>query len=267
MRPTHSFLFLPLVLAAGSTTATAAGAPPPVLVELFTSEGCSSCPPADAFLADLQRERALPGNQVIVLGEHVDYWDRLGWVDPYASPGSGQRQREYARTLRQPTVYTPQMVIDGTYGKVGSDRSEVRKAITAAASRPKAQVTVAPAASRAGHPEATFQVQVEGLHPGAGEGPVVLYLAVTENGLTSRVTRGENAGRILSHTAVARRLLRIAELAPGNDHYATAVQVPLDPAWKRPNLGVVAFLQSAGTGRILGVASSLLGPAQLAGAL
>jgi hypothetical protein len=268
MRPLIPALIQILVLVSGLATAAAHGATPqagrpgPVLVELFTSEGCSSCPPADAFLAELEGTHTASGAEVIVAGEHVDYWNNLGWADPYSSPAFSQRQRAYAASLRQSTVYTPQVVVDGTDERVGSDRGEVRQAIATAAARPKARVSLAPA--QVSPPDAgqgyALQISIDGLHPGSADGPAALYLAITEDGLQSRVTRGENAGRLLTHVAVVRRLTRVAVLDRGRDSYATTVRVPLDPAWKGKALRAVAFLQAEGSGHILGAASSACGP-------
>jgi hypothetical protein len=115
-----------------------------VLVELFTSEGCSSCPPADRLMMELERAPRVAKAEVIVLGEHVDYWDRLGWVDPYSSAGFSDRQARHAARFGLGGPYTPQVVIDGQAEAVGSDRPRVLQAITEASSRQKATVTSAP---------------------------------------------------------------------------------------------------------------------------
>jgi len=245
---------------AGHGFSSPAAGPAPVLVELFTSEGCSSCPPADAFLAELEGAHAASGAEVIVVGEHVDYWDRLGWADPYSSPSSTRRQQDYAAALGQSAVYTPQVVVDGTYEGVGSDRNQVWKAIAMAAARPKARMSLAPASLQDDRQKVSLQVRIDGLRPAAADGPAILYLAITEDGLQSRVTRGENAGRVLTHAAVLRRLSRIAVLDPGKDTFATTVQVPLDPVWKRRSLRAVGFLQGGRSGRILGAASGSFSP-------
>jgi len=266
MRPTLPPLprSLALLFGLAATAMAAHGSPSPgtgpapVLVELFTSEGCSNCPPADALLAELEGAHAASGAEVIVVGEHVDYWDRLGWADPYSSPSFTRRQEDYAAALRQPTVYTPQVVVDGTYEGVGSDRNQVWKAITAASARPKARMSLT--RLQDDHQEASLQVRIDGLRSAAGDGPAVLYLAITEDGLQSRVTRGANAGRVLIHAAVLRRLTRIAVLDPGKDTFAATVQVPLDPVWKRQSLRAVGFLQGERSGRILGAVSGPLNP-------
>src|SRR5947207_1240023 len=113
-------------------------APTPVLVELFTSEGCSSCPPADLLLARLQKEQPIKGVQVIPLSEHVDYWNQLGWTDPFSSGAFTSRQQSYSRAIRSTDVYTPQMLVDGTVAFVGSDSRKAIETLTAAARAPKA---------------------------------------------------------------------------------------------------------------------------------
>jgi hypothetical protein len=140
------FIFMFLIsLASGNCALASAGLGGfgPVLVELFTSEGCSSCPPADALLMELEASRRISGADVIVLSEHVDYWNRLGWADPYSSDRFSQRQEKYEIQLGESGTYTPQMVVDGRRGLVGSDRAGALRAIAAAAGQPKAKVTVA----------------------------------------------------------------------------------------------------------------------------
>src|SRR5215213_894825 len=117
----------------------------PVLVELFTSEGCSSCPPADALLETLDRTQPVAGAETIVLSEHVDYWNQIGWTDPFSSEQFSQRQQAYAKRLRIDGAYTPQMVVDGTAEFVGSDRKVGLAAIGKAAGIPKAVVRISAA--------------------------------------------------------------------------------------------------------------------------
>ena len=186
-----------------------------VVAELFTSEGCSSCPPADALLMRLAHEQFVPGVRVLALGEHVDYWDRLGWRDPFSSPGFSNRQSEYeARVFHSGSVYTPQLVIDGRFQEVGSDVNAVRRAIARAAQDAKAEVVVTAQPDDAGHVRVQVQVSTP---PGAviGERADVI-VALTEDQLTSDVQRGENRGRLLKHGAVVRSLTALGSLTALN---------------------------------------------------
>jgi len=176
----------------------------PVVVELFTSEGCSSCPAADTVLARLAATQPIKGAHIIALSEHVDYWNQLGWRDPFSSAAYSRRQSEYASAFRSDQVYTPQMVVDGQTEFVGSDERAAGAAIAEAARKSKAQVTVALSSGN------SATVRVSGLHGGVG--PVDVYAAVTESGLVSQVANGENAGRRLTHAAVVRRLERIGTI-------------------------------------------------------
>nr|MBA2527451.1 DUF1223 domain-containing protein [Pyrinomonadaceae bacterium] len=126
--------------AAEGTPLPASAEAKPIIVELFTSEGCSSCPPADEVLARLEQSPPVPGVEVIALSQHVDYWNRLGWADPFSSPQFSDRQKGYAQAFRQPRIYTPQMVVDGRAEFVGSDARRAREEIAKAAREPKAQV-------------------------------------------------------------------------------------------------------------------------------
>jgi hypothetical protein len=205
-----------------------------VLVELFTSEGCSSCPPADAVLARLHREQPVPGAEIIVLSEHVDYWDNLGWRDPFSDRVYSDRQNEYGGR-----IYTPQAVVDGRVDILGSDRNALVTAITAAAGRPHGSVSLTSTAKG-------VRIAVVGLsaHPDAD-----VMVAVVEDGLTSKVERGENAGRTLAHTAVVRALVRAGTIPAAAAEWATEVPVPRNDSWKQPR--VVAFVQEARSRRVL----------------
>ena len=214
---------------------TVLAAPPtPVLLELFTSEGCSSCPPADVFLEKLDHDQPIPGAELIVISEHVDYWNHLGWSDPYSSSQYSARQRDYSRLMQSDDVYTPQLVIDGQKGLVGSERAEATRAIQKAVAAPKTALNLT--ASRAGN---TGLVRVE-LPEHAAHSD--LYLVLASDHARSQVERGENAGRALTHVAVA---YSFAKIASGRE-----IKVQLKPGDTR----VIAFLQDRATGKVTGVA-------------
>lgn len=229
----------------------------PVVVELFTSEGCSSCPPADALLDKLDRERQIGNAEIIALEEHVDYWDHLGWHDPFSSAQWTKRQQDYAASFRNDGVYTPQMVVDGRAEFVGSSQSRARTAIAEVVREPKAEIRLG---SDPANGKARVSIDVKML-PAAPSEKAEVWLAITETGLHSKVMRGENAGEDLHHAAVVRSLRKVGEAAPNRDvAYSGEHDVPLDPAWKKENLRVVAFVQDAKTRHILGAASVRVTP-------
>jgi hypothetical protein len=218
----------------------------PILVELFTSEGCSSCPPADRLLETFDRTQPVSGADLIVLSEHVDYWNRLGWTDPYSSPLFSERQQEYVRHLHLDEAYTPQLVIDGQADFVGSDERSIRAGILRAETRPKAAISVR--AQRRG-PEVRVSLEV-----GDRMRPAELYLALANDPPQAQVTRGENSGRTLRHVAVVRSLVRIGAL-PARGGFAKELTLTLknenSQAWR-----VVAFLQDSGSKSVLGAAEA-----------
>lgn len=233
------FRFACIALFAGSMVLHPAVSSSPVLVELFTSEGCSDCPPADALLGKLDSP------QVIVLSEHVDYWNRTGWTDPFSSAQFSQRQNEYAARFRIDSIYTPQMVVDGSAQFVGSDSSRAREAIAAAAKQPKTEVSVSVMGSKT-------NVRV-GEHNGA----VLVYLAVAQDKATSNVRAGENRGRELHHVAVVRSLTQIASLKPGQT-FEQDIEIPRKALQPGVGMHAVVFIQDKETGRILGSAVSTI---------
>lgn len=249
----------PVRLAPGPGT----GREAPVLVELFTSEGCSSCPPADDLLLEIHQAHAIADAEVLVLSEHVDYWNRLGWVDPFSSAQFSDRQKGYAARFGRSSVYTPQMVVDGREELVGSDRGHALRAIADAARRPKATVVLALAPGRAAGDAnpVRLAVRVEGLPSAPHDHPADVFLAVTESGLHSQVLRGENAGRRLDHTGVVRKLVDLGPTDPRTDGFTAMPEVFMDPGWNREHLRVVVFVQGAGCGPVLGsTALSLAAP-------
>ncbi|WP_394823588.1 DUF1223 domain-containing protein [Pendulispora albinea] len=226
---------LPLV--ASCKTAEALPSSPPAsgpgvaVVELFSSEGCSSCPPADEVLSDLVRKG---DGRVFPLAFHVDYWDDLGWADPFASAQATARQREYAASFGTSSVFTPQMIVDGTEAFVGSDASHARDAITRALARaPSTRLTVT--AERADAQSLRVHYRFD---PAPKDG--VLRLALVERGLVTRVPRGENAGRTLAHENVVRSFVTV----PIHAAEGTAV-LPVPSSVDRRRAEVIGYVQSA----------------------
>lgn len=210
---------------------------PPVVVELFTSQGCSSCPPADAYLGELAHRPA-----VLALSFHVDYWNYIGWVDPFASPEATQRQRDYARRLGRPYVYTPQMVVDGAAEGVGSEPAIIDRLIANArnAIRGRAELTLARNAGGG------LAVHVGGAALDAE--PCTLWLVAYERSRVTRVVAGENDGRTLTEYQIVRKLESIGQWVGG------ALDVTV-PASELGNGGIAVLLQAGGSGRIITAAS------------
>jgi len=251
MRLSHAaFAVLAATLACTSPTAGTAlarGPAQPVVVELFTSEGCSSCPPADAALDRLARDQPVAGAEVIALELHVDYWNYLGWADPFSQAAFSARQRDYGRAFGKRGVYTPQMVVDGQRELVGSRGRDAEDAIGEAARAQKAKVVV----TRSGD---KVSVAVEGLPVGGSGDAVDVMLAVTESGLSTRVPAGENAGTTVVHGPVVREMRRVGSVAGGTKGLVMVkdVEVNVDPSWRRENLRVVVFVQRQRGMEILG---------------
>jgi hypothetical protein len=202
--------------------------PTPVLVELFTSEGCSSCPRADEALDALAGEQPVPGVRVVPLAMHVTYWNDLGWADPFSDESFSTRQRGYGE------AYTPQMVVGGSHAFPGSRRDAL--AALREVKPPPQALTLRTSVERD-----ALHVTLQGAHGGE------VFVALTEAGLSSHVTAGENAGRTLKLAPLARRLVRLRD--------TDTVTLTLDPNWKREHLAVVAFVQEPNQGRVLSVAT------------
>ncbi|MBA2355678.1 MAG: DUF1223 domain-containing protein [Acidobacteria bacterium] len=223
----------------------------PVLVELFTSEGCSSCPPADDLLRRLTREALVQGVEVIAVSEHVDYWNRLGWSDVFSSEQFSDRQRAYAHAFGSEQIYTPQMVIGGQLQAIGSDWPAVRRAITQVARTPGARVDVV-AAPDAREGRIWVGVDVHDLPVPAARGRVRVLLSVVEDGLVTDVRRGENARRQLRHDGVARTLEVIGHLDEARTDGRFTTSIALRPEWDTTQVRVVAFLEDTRNRHVLG---------------
>jgi hypothetical protein len=219
----------------------------PVLVELFTSEGCSSCPPADEFVQKLDVLQPVPGAQIIVLSEHVDYWDHDGWKDPNSSHALTERQSAYVHMLGLSTPYTPQIIVDGSKELKITDAQAVEMAFQQAASASKSPVRISGVAFDKDNPNVLrAQVEADG-----GEHNADLYLAVALDHVDSQVLRGENGGRHLTHVAVVQQMAKIGKLSKGKN-FSESVQLKLKNAATLDQIRVVAFAQESGPGKLLG---------------
>jgi hypothetical protein len=220
----------------------------PVIVELFTSEGCSSCPAADGNLTMLVQEQPVAGAEIIGLSEHVDYWNRLGWTDPFSSGQFSGRQGEYSQYFKRDDVYTPQMIVNGQREVGGGDMRGALKQIADAAKEPQGEIGIE-IEKEAGN-TVSVKVKPANLPKIAENNAAIVLLAVTESNLTSNVGRGENGGRRLNHTAVTRSLQNIGNA--DNEDKNLSADIILSKDWKRENLSLVAFVQETGSRKILG---------------
>ena len=227
----------------------------PIIVELFTSEGCSSCPPADALLLKLQAVQPVEGANIIALEEHVDYWNHQGWIDPYSSANWTLRQQDYVARFKEKGPYTPQMIVDGQTQLVGDRELQAEQAIRQAAARTKTKVTLA-AGNFASDGAQQFNVQVGKLVGSTDRDIAEVWLAVSESGLGSSVDSGENAGKVLHHGPVVRSLRKIGVASSNGDTaFEASPRVKFKSGWKRQNLQVAVVVQEKKTMRILGAAS------------
>jgi hypothetical protein len=250
-----------LIAGATSTFAVASDVPregaSPVLVELFTSEGCSSCPPADALLAKLDGAQPIPGADVIVLSEHVDYWNHDGWKDAYSSSFFTDRQNNYAHRFGLPSPYTPQMVIDGTTQLNGSDAPAVGHAIETARGRATIPVRIV-SVSLANPGTLDVHLVVEALPADFKARKADVFVAVALNHAESHVSAGENKGRDIRHVAVAESISKVGTVEKGKS-FDRDVRVKVKSTPDPANWRVIAFVQESDAGNVDG-ASLLISP-------
>ena len=251
-------LFL-IVLAPQGRAGAADPAPGTAIVELFTSQGCSSCPPADRLLSKIAGDPRYQG-KVIPLSFHVDYWNYIGWTDPYSSSRWSDRQRVYAgKVFRSNRIYTPQVVVNGRSECVGNSEGEVARRITEALeAEPAGRVSLAVEPPT---PDGHLKVKVGAkLAKAAGSGNLDLWVAVYESGLATPVKSGENASRTLKNDRVVRRLEKALTLpAAAGSEKSGEIVLGLDKRWKVENVGVAAFLQDPATLAIHGAAAREVG--------
>ena len=241
------FLLLAFVASGPVLSAVDKGTPTPVLVELFTSEGCSDCPPADALLAQLDRSQFVPGAYAIVLSEHVTYWNHQGWRDPFSLEEMDERQQEYSTRFGLNSAYTPQMVVDGAQQFVGSDRNALTRALQQSAQTYKLPLEIVDPHLQNG--KASFS-----LRAGSAASGTRWYAAIAADATRSEVARGENAGRTLHHTAVVRALKQIKPSANAQEF-----SLPVDAvATANPDIRLVVFAVDGHTGKVTSAAQSIV---------
>lgn len=213
-----------------------------VLVELFTSEGCSSCPPADRVLAQLEKQQSNGEVEIITLALHVDYWNYLGWKDEFSQKQFSERQSGYAERFKLDSVYTPQMVVDGGTQFVGSNLDNANKAISDSAKNQKANIEISKATDK-------LAVKISGAptHDGA-----YVWLAIAEDDLKTNVRRGENGGKTLDHVSVVREMKLLGNLAAADKTFEAETALQFSPAWKKENLKFVVFVQGKDSKKVFG---------------
>ena len=245
---------------------SAQDAPPPsrgagpkvVLVELFTSEGCSSCPPADALLRQVHGMKTPAGQLIVGISEHVTYWNSLGWADPFSSPAYTERQNAYGASFGLDSVYTPQMVVNGREQFVGSDKGLLEKALRKEQDQPE-PVALRILDTAISGSSLTVRFSATGDKASAGAD---IMAVLADDADQSSVLRGENSGRNLPHVSVARSISRVAKLQAAGEQ---TVQLPIPASFN--NGGghhVIVFAQARGTGRVLGADTRALPDATVA---
>ena len=223
----------------------------PILVELFTSEGCSSCPPADDFIQKLDALQPVDGAQLIVLSEHVTYWDHDGWKDANSSAALTDRQSAYVHVMGLPTPYTPQIIVDGAKEMRINDAQQVEKLFQQAVTTPKIPVRLSAVSLDQGAP-GLLRTHIE-TDANTAKSNADVFVAIALDHVDSQVLRGENGGKRLTHVAVVQQITKVGKLQKGKT-FAEDVQVKLKPGTDRNGIRVVAFVQEQGPGQLLGAA-------------
>jgi len=232
-------------------TANLNGAKGFAVVELFTSEGCSSCPPADAVVAKLQKESA--DKPIYILAYHVDYWNHLGWKDVFSDPDYSKRQRDYAKTLNISSVYTPQIVVNGKTEFVGSEDVTLHNAIKSALKKESlAELTLVNMQISRNTVQVNYNAKGNGNHS-------VLLLALIEKSAQSHVKAGENSGRMLAHVQIVQKLKTITL----TDNKAGFEKINLPNNFTPQNWEVIGFIQNTTTGEIFAAAKAAFLPNQM----
>jgi len=255
MRASAIAIVLAACTFAAASDVAAPASPAGILIELFTSEGCSSCPPADALLQQLERWQPVAGAQLIVLSEHVDYWNHDGWTDPYSSHFFTERQNAYSDHFKLATVYTPQMVVDGNREFLGSDGRLALQACQKASGVRKIPIRISliPGGAQQNSDKLLAHVEADALEESSKLKQADIYVVVALNSAESQVKGGENQGRRLSHVAVVQSLAKIGSVKKGKG-FAQDVSLKLEPHTDAGRVRVIAFMQESGQGQVLGAA-------------
>jgi hypothetical protein len=219
-----------------------------VLVELFTSEGCSSCPPADKVLERLQKEQPVENVEIVPLALHVDYWNYLGWRDEFSSAAYTARQNDYAEKFKIDSIYTPQMVVDGQKQFVGSQFETAINSIKESANTKKSAVEMS-----VGENNLKIEISDLPLNDAA-----YVWFVITEDNLVTDVRRGENSGKQLPHTAVVREMKLLDTLAPDAKSFSVNYNFEIQPTWKKQNLKLIVFVQGQNSKQIYAVGKKQL---------
>lgn len=232
-----------LILLFCGVLAANAQAKTPVMIELFTSEGCPTCPPADKYLAQLENTQPFAGVELITLAWHVDYWNSFGWKDEFSSPVFSQRQVIYSRALNIGETYTPQMFVDGQAHFIGTKADKAEKAVAEAKKKNKHEIALSFDGSK-------LKVDLPKIE---GHKRATVFLAFTESNLVRKIGRGNNAGKTLEHSSVVRSVRSIGMIeADKNSFFAeTLIDIPMD--WARENVKIVVFVQENQSRKILAV--------------
>jgi hypothetical protein len=220
----------------------------PIMLELYTSEGCPTCPPADANLALLERTQPVSGTEIVTLALHVDYWNSLRWRDEYSSPIFSRRQQLYTRALKIDSSYTPQMIVDGQKELIGNNMAKAQKAIIEAARLPKAAIEILEAADK-------FKIKIFNV---PAHQIATVFMAVTEDNLASNRKYGAAAEKKAAHISVVRELKSIGLLTAEQTSLEIDADLHIQPAWKKENLKLIVFVQENTSRKILGVSRKKL---------
>ncbi len=221
----------------------------PVLVELFTSEGCSSCPPADSFLQSLDSNQPVPGAQLIVLSEHVDYFNSEGWKDPYSSSLFTDRQKEYDSAMGAGAPFTPQMIVDGSDTLHLDNQQQMIQTFQKAVANVEIPIQISAVTIEAKAPGVVHaHINVDGT---TSKQNADIYAAVALNQAESHVSAGENNGKHLTHVAVVQELVKLGKLQKGK-LFSKDVEIKLKPGTDTGNIRIVVIVQKSGPGQVLG---------------